>query len=94
MEENLFYDLMGMLKQTGVMPAKRKRRHDEERFENERADASVVHWARESHECAAGKPLYTAVGSHRRDPAEGQGDTLGVRALVHRRRAGHREHCS
>src|SRR4051812_35485916 len=40
------------------------------------------------------QPLYTAVVSHRRDPAEAQGDTLGVRALVHRRRGGRREHCS
>ena len=31
MEENLFYDLMCMLKQIGVMPAKRKRRRNEER---------------------------------------------------------------
>ena len=79
MEENLFYDLMGMLKQIGVIPAKRKRRRDEERFENERADAGVVHRARESHECAAGKPLHRAVGSHWRNPAQTQIDTLGAR---------------
>jgi 4,5-DOPA dioxygenase extradiol len=29
---------------------------------NGRPNASVVHWSRESDECAAGKPLYTAVG--------------------------------
>ena len=34
------------------------------------------------------------MGSHRRDPAEAQGDTLGVRALVHRRCGRHRKHCS
>jgi 4,5-DOPA dioxygenase extradiol len=34
------------------------------------------------------------VGSHRHDPATTEGDTLGVRALVHRRRGRHREHGS
>jgi hypothetical protein len=34
-------------------------------------------------ECAAGTPLYAAVGSNRCDPAETQSDTFGLGAEIH-----------
>src|SRR5580658_10863260 len=71
---------------------KSKRRRNDERSNNGPADASVVHWARKSDECAAGEPLYAAVGIDRRDPAEAEGNTFGVGPLVHRRRSRYREH--
>ena len=51
-------------------------RRNEKRFQNGRADVSVVHWARKPDECVAGQPLYAAVDRHRCDLAETEGDTL------------------
>ena len=47
------------------------------------AHASAVFRARESDECAAGKPLYAAVGGYRSGAPETQGNSFCVGALVH-----------